>query len=153
MIKCLRVKRLKIKKYIHSVNAKGIFDNTYEAKLPQTVIGGIILKHFENRQKTPKCLFIGWDGCRADAMKYIIKSENEQVSGKNDTNIYSAIASLKDNGGLYITYVGGAISSCGFGAAAEKFGWNFVIVIWIVAAFLTVVFSFLSNRKWKRFIK
>lgn len=80
-------------------------------------------------------------------MKYIIKSENEQVSGKNDTNIYSAIASLKDNGGLYITYVGGAISSCGFGAAAEKFGWNFVIVIWIVAAFLTVVFSFLSNRK------
>lgn len=50
-------------------------------------------------------------------------------------------------------HIGGAISSYGFGAAAEKFGWNFVIVIWIVAAFLTVVFSFLANRKWKRFIK
>ena len=99
--------RIKDKKYIHSVNAKGFFDNTYETKLPQTVISDIILKHFENSKKKPKCLFIGWDGCRAGAMKYIIKSDDEQVSGKNDTNIYSAIASLKDNGGLYITYVGG----------------------------------------------
>lgn len=105
--KMFKSKAFKDKNYIYSVNAKGIFDNTYETKLPQTVIGGIILKHFENSRKTPKCLFIGWDGCRADAMKYIIKSEDEQVSGKNDTNIYSAISSLKDNGGLYITYVGG----------------------------------------------
>lgn len=50
-------------------------------------------------------------------------------------------------------HIGGAVSSYGFGAAAESFGWNFVVVIWIVAAFLTFAFSLLSNRKWKKFIK
>lgn len=95
------------KKYINTVNAKGIFDNTYETRMPQTVISKAILGHFEKSKKNPKCLFIGWDGCRADAMKYLIKSDNEKVSGANDTAAYSAISALKNNGGLYITYVGG----------------------------------------------
>lgn len=97
----------KSKKYISSVNAKGIFDNTYETRLPQTVASKVILNHFNKSDKKPNCLFIGWDGCRADAMKYLIKSDNEKVSGSNDTAVYSAISALKDNGGLYITYVGG----------------------------------------------
>lgn len=50
-------------------------------------------------------------------------------------------------------HIGGAVSSYGFGAAAEGFGWNFVVIIWIVSAFLTFAFSLLSNRKWKKFIK
>ncbi|WP_178666553.1 alkaline phosphatase family protein [uncultured Eubacterium sp.] len=95
------------KKYIKSINANGIFDNTYETKMPQTVISKAILCHFEKSQKKPKCLFIGWDGCRADAMKYLIKSDNEKISGANDTAVYSAISALKQNGGLYVTYVGG----------------------------------------------
>ncbi len=95
------------KKYIRSVNAKGIFNNTYETKFPQTIAAKRILNHFKSARRKPKCLFIGWDGCRADAMKYLIKSEDEKVSGCNDTNIYSAVASLKISGGLYITYVGG----------------------------------------------
>ncbi len=94
------------KKYIHSVNAKGIFDNTFETKYPQTVISQIIINHFDTCTKQPKCLFIGWDGCRADAMKYLIKSEDEKISGSNDTAIFSAIRTMKKNGGLYITYVG-----------------------------------------------
>ncbi|MGN0458644.1 MAG: alkaline phosphatase family protein [Eubacterium sp.] len=95
------------KKYINSVNAKGIFDNTYETRMAQTVISKAILGHFEKSKKNPKCLFIGWDGCRADAMKYLIKSDDEKVSGANDTAVYSAVSALKENGGLYITYVGG----------------------------------------------
>lgn len=94
-------------KYIEAVNAEGIFNNTYETKIPQTVINRIILNHFERTEKKPKCLFIGWDGCRADAMKYLIKSCDEKVSGYNESNIYSAVSTLKNNGGLYITYVGG----------------------------------------------
>lgn len=94
-------------KYIKAVNAKGIFDNTYETKLPQTVINTIILKHFETTERVPKCLFIGWDGCRADAMKYLLKSNDEKISGYNDTNIFSAVSSLKTSGGLYVTYAGG----------------------------------------------
>lgn len=95
------------KKYVNSINAKGIFDNTYETKIPQTVVSKVILSHFEKSDKTPKCLFIGWDGCRADAMKYIAKSESEKISGANDTALYSAISELKNSGGLYVTYVGG----------------------------------------------
>lgn len=95
------------KKYIKSINSNGIFDNSYEHRMPQTVVGRIICKHFETAQKTPKCLFIGWDGCRADAMKYIIKSNDAKISGTNQTNMFSAIDELKKVGGLYITYVGG----------------------------------------------
>lgn len=95
------------KKYIETVNAKGIFDNTYEIKFPQTVAGKIILNHFEKAEKKPKCIFIGWDGCRADAMKYLVKSDREKISGQNETGLFSAVSALKDNGGLYITYVGG----------------------------------------------
>ncbi|MGN1418542.1 MAG: hypothetical protein ACI4W6_04375 [Acutalibacteraceae bacterium] len=95
------------KKYVKSLNAKGIFDNTYETRIPQTVASDVILKHFEKTDKQPKCIFIGWDGCRADAMKYLIKSEDRKVSGDNDTGVYSAVSSLKETGGLYITYVGG----------------------------------------------
>ncbi len=49
-------------------------------------------------------------------------------------------------------HIGCAVSSYGFGAVSERFGWKWVIVIWIVSAFLTFAFSFLSNKKWKKFI-
>ncbi len=52
-------------------------------------------------------MFIGWDGCRADAMKYLIKSESEKISGGNGDFHYSAVNLLKKSGGVYITYVGG----------------------------------------------
>lgn len=50
-------------------------------------------------------------------------------------------------------HIGCAVSSYGFGAVSEKAGWNAVIIIWIVAALLTAGFSFLSDFKWKKFIK
>lgn len=99
------------KKYRKAVDANGLFSNRYEDRLPQTIIRDIIVKHFETSDKKPKCLFIGWDGCRADAMKYLVKSENAAVSGCNDSAVYSAVNALKNNGGLYITYVGGEKAS------------------------------------------
>lgn len=50
-------------------------------------------------------------------------------------------------------HLGCALSSYGFGAVSEKSGWNAVIIIWIVSAFLTFAFSVLSNRRWRSFIK
>lgn len=38
--------------YIKTVNAKGLFDNTYETRIPQTVVNKIILKHFERLTKS-----------------------------------------------------------------------------------------------------
>lgn len=99
------------KKYVKTINAKGIFNNTYETKIPQTIISSVILKHFEKSTKKPKCIFIGWDGCRCDSMKYLIKSDNEKVSGTNDTAVFSAISEVKNSGGLYISYVGGEENS------------------------------------------
>lgn len=88
------------KRYIKDINSKGIFDNTYETKMPQTIVYKAILNHFENSHKKPKCLFLGWDGCRADAMKYLIGADNM-------CGYYSAVSKVKNTGGLYVTYVGG----------------------------------------------
>jgi len=101
------LKNMQRKRYIKSLNAGGIFDNAYEKRFPQTYAAKIIESHFKHCKKRPKCLFIGWDGCRADAMKYLIKSGSGEVSGCNGTGLYSAAAAVKENGGLYITYVGG----------------------------------------------
>lgn len=99
------------KKYIKAISAEGLFSNSYDERMPQTVIRDAILNHFKNADKKPKCIFIGWDGCRGDAMKYLVKSNDSKVSGCNDSAIYSAVNALKRNGGLYITYVGGEKSS------------------------------------------
>lgn len=100
------LKNIKRNRFIKSLNANGIFDNSYEKRFPQTYAAKIIESHFENCTKKPKCLFIGWDGCRADAMKYLIKSSSSEVSGCNSTAVYSAAAAVKKSGGLYITYTG-----------------------------------------------
>lgn len=101
----------KKKSYINSVNAKGIFDNTFETAYPQTVVAEVILNHFKKSSKKPKCLYIGWDGCRTDAMKYIVKSDDEKISGYNDAAFFSAVNCVKKCGGLYTAYVGGEPSA------------------------------------------
>lgn len=50
-------------------------------------------------------------------------------------------------------HIGCAVSSYGFGAVSQKFGWTAVIIVWIAAAFLTAAVSFLSSVKWTKFIK
>lgn len=49
-------------------------------------------------------------------------------------------------------HIGAAVSSYGFGAVAQKFGWTVVVLLWLVSAMMIFVFSLLSNEKWKRFI-
>lgn len=52
-----------------------------------------------------------------------------------------------------VAHIGCALSSYGFGAVSQKAGWNAVVILWIAAAVLTAVFSFLSDKKWSGFIK
>lgn len=52
-----------------------------------------------------------------------------------------------------VAHIGCALSSYGFGALSQKAGWNAVILLWIAAAVLTAVFSFISDKKWSGFIK
>lgn len=50
-------------------------------------------------------------------------------------------------------HLGGAVSSYGFGAAGDTFGWNAVIAVWIVSTIFTSAFALLANKRWKKFIK
>lgn len=49
------------------------------------------------------------------------------------------------------TYVGAAISSYGFAALAESFGWGVTILSWIVIAALGAIVCFATSPLWKKF--
>jgi OPA family glycerol-3-phosphate transporter-like MFS transporter len=49
------------------------------------------------------------------------------------------------------TYIGSAISTYGMGKISDLFGWNAVIVSWIIIAALAAVFCFVCVGKWKKF--
>ena len=95
------------KKYLKDIRTTGIFDNSFENIMPQTVVQTAVLNHFKNNKKVPKCLFLGWDGCRADAMKYLISNGDASLCGSSKITFFSAVSMLKEQGGLYVTYVGG----------------------------------------------
>lgn len=50
-------------------------------------------------------------------------------------------------------YLGCALSSYGFGAVSQNFGWNCVIFIWILSSAITALVSFSANIKWGKFVK
>lgn len=60
----------------------------------------------------------------------------------------SSVSGILNSG----AHIGCALSSYGFGAIAEKTGWNAVIIVWIASAVLITVFSFISNKRWSRFL-
>ena len=49
------------------------------------------------------------------------------------------------------TYVGSAFSTYGFGAIAERAGWEAVIFLWVGIAFLGTIFLIAAKRKWRCF--
>lgn len=96
------------KKYIERVDNNGIFDNRFSDALPQTTVADAVRKHWaQDNGKKKKAVIIGFDGARADSMVYIIKSNNSSVTGSNYTSKYSAVAELKKQGGLYMSFAGG----------------------------------------------
>lgn len=79
------------------INSGGVYLNDTGSKIPQTAIYRLIYNHFfENEScKTPKLLFIGYDGCVANAVT-LMKDYEE-----------SAIFRISETGGLYLSYAGG----------------------------------------------
>ncbi|MBQ7336537.1 MAG: MFS transporter [Clostridia bacterium] len=49
------------------------------------------------------------------------------------------------------TYVGAALSSYGFAALAEQFGWNFTILTWVIVAAAGLAVCLLAASHWKKF--
>lgn len=98
----------KEKVYENCLNTKGVFNNTVETALPQTVVAKAVEAHFKNQSgKTPKALLIGFDGARADTMHLLCESEDAAVTGLLFTSAYSAVNTLKAEGGLYLSFAGG----------------------------------------------
>ena len=94
--------KLEIKKestYAQEVSAMGIFENTAEQALPQTIIHKLITEHFDaplaEGKTVKKAIFLGYDGFRTDGLENIRDMEN------------SAIMKVRAQGGLYQTFSGG----------------------------------------------
>lgn len=95
-------------KYLARLNTQGVFNNTTKTALPQTVFADAVRNHFEKQNgKTPKALLIGFDGARADTMHLLCESTDEKVTGVLFNSAYSAVQTLKAEGGLYLSYAGG----------------------------------------------
>ena len=83
---------------IKQLDLTEIYDNSVDEALPQGIVHDIVLEHFGKERedgKMAKCLVIGFDGCRADALANIDEGK-------------SGILTLKTQGGaVYYTYAGG----------------------------------------------
>lgn len=85
--------------YNQQLDEWGIFDNTIDEAMPQTVVHKLVTDHFNAPlpagKTSKKVIFLGFDGFRADAIEYV----------KDDPE--SAIMYIKNQGGLYHTFAGG----------------------------------------------
>ena len=84
--------------YLTQLNLTGIFSNCAQNAIPQTKVHDIVLSFFEEDHgaKTPKCLVIGYDGARADAL---VNTKDDPTAG---TQVLKA-----DGGAIYNMYTGG----------------------------------------------
>lgn len=115
--------------YFSTVENVGIFENNKNTMYPQTVCAEIIRSHFRNAEKKPKALILGFDGARADSMRYLVKSTKEDISGKLFVSAYSAVNTLKKEGGLYLSYAGGEPSAPQETSTAQ--GWSAILTgVW-----------------------
>ncbi len=51
-----------------------------------------------------------------------------------------------------LTYVGSAAATYGFGAVSDNFGWNTVLISWVVVAAVGTLCCFAAIKPWKKFI-
>ena len=84
--------------YLRELNRMGVYENRAQESLPQGIVYDIVLEHFSQARadgRAPKCLVVGYDGARADALA-------NMEEGK------SGLLALKaGGGGIYNAYAGG----------------------------------------------
>ena len=92
--------------YLTQLNRTGIFENRAQDSLPQTLIHDLILEHFKNPEagKEPKCLLVGYDGARADALQRTVSPGVWM-----DVSESGVRALLDDGGKVYNMYTGGPL--------------------------------------------
>ncbi|MCL2106923.1 MAG: hypothetical protein FWH26_07720 [Oscillospiraceae bacterium] len=85
------------KRFSSAIAAQACWNNTLDARIPQTAVYGVMTQHMREREDgtVPKLLFIGYDGALATA------------AGTRAEAGQSAIGDLAGQGGLWLTYTGG----------------------------------------------
>lgn len=98
------------KDYLKNVENYGFWDNTAATSIAQPQIGKLVRDFLAGPSdgRPKKVAFIGYDGCRADALVNVLKTP-EEIGGHNETSLYSGIAELlkTEGSGIYLTYAGG----------------------------------------------
>ena len=104
--------------YLTQLNLTGIFANYAQEAVPQTAVHDTILEFFDadHGGRTPKCLLIGYDGARADAL----------IKTKDDPNAGTQILK-KDGGDIYNMYTGGNWWQFNFQDTSTGPGWTTMI--------------------------
>ena len=78
-----------VEKYKNTVDSVSAYTNTLETALPQTDLYDIIQGHFDaplaEGKTEKKCIVLGYDGCRADALALIDGSYNSAIAYLNET--------------------------------------------------------------------
>ncbi|MDR2687507.1 MAG: alkaline phosphatase family protein [Oscillospiraceae bacterium] len=101
--------------YLAQLNGMKIFDNRAQDAAPQTAVHDIVLEFFEGNHggKAPKCLLIGYDGARADAL----------ANTRDDPNAGTQL--LKRGGGaIYNMYTGGNWYDFNLQSTVTACGWT-----------------------------
>ena len=98
------------KRYTQKVEFMKAFENDMETAVPQTIIYDKIKSHFEGElpkgKTVKKAIVIGFDGCRLDALRDVLKDTD--FSKKKENLPDSAMSALLNSGGkAYISYCGG----------------------------------------------
>ena len=100
------------KDYFVNLDAYGFWDNEPEQAIAQPKIGQMVREFLSeplSAGKTAKKIaFIGYDGCRADALINVLDTPDE-IGGDNSTSLYSGIAEVlkSPDAGIYYAYAGG----------------------------------------------
>jgi len=88
------------KEYLAEIEAhKSVYQNAYQDAMPQTishdVINNFFLSGYDHGGKTPKLLYVGYDGCQAVVPSLYMDNE------------FGAVKEVSDQGGMYYTVAGG----------------------------------------------
>ncbi len=98
--------------YFDDLSAYGFWDNQPSQAIAQPKIGQMVRDFLSSPlpegKSAKKVAFIGYDGCRADALINVLDTPDE-IGGDNSTSKYSAIAEVLkgEEAGIYYAYAGG----------------------------------------------
>lgn len=98
--------------YFKNLDAYGFWDNQPSQAIAQPKIGQMVrdflASPLPDGKTAKKVAFIGYDGCRADALINVLDTPDE-IGGDNSTSKYSAIAEVLkgEQAGIYYAYAGG----------------------------------------------